>query len=657
MAKMLASHSMRFGTDNFGWKETAATEIVGNATITGGGSQSTIKTDSGSTSVAESTTFTLGTGGGGSIVVKDTGDSTVTITGGGSESVVASGTNTDYQYIQDTAGKNILIQGAGGRNVAIYVVLPTDDDDDMIDNTDGTTDSGGSAVTVPFYKTALLKGMQVWLCKNKSAVLGFDIKGQNYNLNSDDIKCRFVFRRSVDSSKYYTLRAVRNSSTGKVEGVLEEFPYPMSNDTDRLNNILAYGNHVGDIQSIESIPGFVGCNVSPFYALQAPSDSVIIPSIRLDLITEVAADNNVKTVETEIYTLAVSGTAPIITDIEAEDLSKGNASVTVLAQTFDLDGNGSGWKKIADVINTEAYSIQFQVTYLVSAVNGSDVAQLGSIFVTHTFGETIVKGMNADLYTVINDYEVPLQMCYAVVRHDPISDDSTIEAYINFMRPPKHRDMLNVGSGTGEPQEIVLGVNNVADANIVASSLRLYASRYSVNNPILLRDNQYSFSSDTGTVTITATKNMPIYASYDYDHDAEEWLPMTKETTQPLNDEDGHYSTRFTYALPDAQAQGKTQSNVRIRMKRNTGKVNKKNLGTGNSHRQVFVLDHIPNVNTIKFTDALADNADSSSRWSYDADLNTLSVWADKGKAITVSYSWQGEDFNIYSVACGWSVA
>lgn len=658
MAKMLASHSMRFGTDNFGWKTDASTGAIGNSTITGGGSKSTITSDNGTTTIADSSTFTLSTGGGGSITVTDNGSGTVTISGGGSETIEASGGNTDYQSIQDSAGKNILVQGAGGRNVAIYVVLPTvDDDGDMIDETDGTTSSNGSAVTATFLKTALLKGTHVWLCKNKSAVLGFDIKGQNYNYNSDEIKCRFVFRHSGDSSKYYTLRAEQNPDTGKIEGKLCEFNYPMGNDTDRLKSILEHGNHVGDIYTIESIPEFVGYNISPFYALQAPSNSVVVPSIRLDLKTEVATNNNVKVVETEIYPLAVSGTAPIVTDVIIDDVSENNASVTVLAQTFDLEGNGSGWKSIDSIINSEAYSIQFQITYNVTAINGDNIAKLNSICVKHTYGEILVKGMTSDLYTVANDYEVPLQMCYVVVRHDRINEDSEIEAYVNFMRPTKRREMLNVGSGTGEPQEIILGKNKVADPNIVASSLRLYATRARTDDPILLRDDQYSFSSDTGVVTTTISKNVPIYASYDYDHDAEDWLPMTKETTQPLNDADGRYSTRFTYALPDAQAQGKTKSSVLIRLKRKTGTVTKKTLGTGNTHRQVFLLDHVPDVSTIKFVNELTDKEDSSNRWSYDENLKTLSVWADKGKTIIVSYSWQGEEFNIYSVACGWSIA
>ena len=253
----------------------------------------------------------------------------------------------------------------------------------------------------------------------------------------------------------------------------------------------------------------------------------------------------------------------------------------------------------------------------------------------------IVSGENADIYTTIQRYDIPLQMCYVIVRHAPLND-SKIEAYVNFMHEVKHRELIQIGTGTGALQTLVLGVNGVADNNIDTSTLQLFADGKSIGN--------FSYNSETSTVTFTTKKNNVVYASYDYDHDVEDWRKMTLDVTEPYNHETGDCASRFVYSLTDDEAAGKVISNVRLKLIRPTGKVKNTDLGKGAGKSKMFVLPHIPKASTIKFSD-------ESVEWSYNEDNNTLIATAAKTVSMIISYTWQGESIKLYSLAAGWSVA
>lgn len=659
MASQLVANSMQFCTDWFGFgAETPIDDSTQTkVTLTGGdeGTGASSISSGDDTLSTSASTFTVPAGTGD--VTITTGSSTEVTISGGEGDTLAFNTGGDSDATIRNSASDVVTISSGGEKIVIVssTVYAKDDDDD-------------TPIATPFYKEALLKGYSVWKCKGANAVTGFVINGANNNLNSESVKCRFVFKLS--DKNFYTLEA-RDKGGGVVEGVPIKFNHDMSNNKNMLKNILEYGNSVGDIFRITTIPKFTKYQVSPFYALRAPSNTTAVPSIRLDLKIRMEGNQTVETDESDIFQLMSDGSPSLIRNITLNTTCVGGGEVTAYVQTFDANDNGSGWKQFSDAQDTEACKVQFKFEYKVSTVDGSDLARVDSVVVEHTYGTNIISvadesGNFSELYTVVTDYEVPLQMCYAVIRHDRLQD-AEIEAYVNFMHKPKHRELVYLGRADGTRKTFTLGEHDTTaaatllttDKNIDSSTLQLFGSWQAIGDTLI---ENFSFNSEQSTVTFTAHTNLPIYASYDYDHDVEVWRKMNPSKAEPFSDSDGRidgtYTTRFTYALTDEEARpadddsAKVISNVRIRLRQLKAKVKNQNLGTGNNKRQLFALEHKPKAGTIKFA-----NADKIKAWNFNYETNILSVWAATGAPITVTYDYIGEEIIVHSVVCGWSVA
>ena len=660
MASQLVANSMQFCTDWFGFETetTVDDNTQTKVTLTGGddGTGASSISSGGNTLSTSASTFTVPAGTG-NISITAGSSAEVTISSEAGDTLAFNTGGDEGATIRNSASDVVTIASGGEKIVVVSSTVYAEDDDD-----------DGVPIAEPFYKEALLKGYQVWKCKGANEVTGFVINGANNNLNSESVKCRFVFRLS--DNNFYTLEA-QEKSGGVIEGVPIKFEHKMNNSKNMLKNILEYGNSVGDISRITTIPKFTKYNVSPFYALRAPSDTTAVPSIRLDLKIHMEGNQTVETEESDIFQLMSDGSPSLIRNVTLNTTTVGDGEVTAYIQTFDANDNGSGWKQFSAVQDTEACKVQFKFEYKVSTVDGSDLARVDSVVVEHTYGTNIISisdasGHFSELYTVVTDYEVPLQMCYVVVRHDRLQD-AEIEAYVNFMHKPKHRELIYLGRADGTRKTFTLGEHDTTaaaalltiDKNIDSSTLQLFGGwQEKGDTPI----ENFSFNSEQSTVTFTEHIHLPIYASYDYDHDVENWLPMTAGKAEPFSDSDGKidgtYTTRFTYALTDEEARpadddsAKVISNVRIRLRQLKAKVKNQNLGTGNNKRQLFALEHKPKAGTIKFSDA-----DKIKAWDFNYETNILSVWAETGAPITVTYDYIGEEIIVHSVVCGWSVA
>lgn len=658
MASQLVANSMQFCTDwfGFGTETTVDDSTQTKVTLTGGdeGTGASSISSGDDTLSTSASTFTVPAGTGD--VTITTGSSTeVTISGGEGDTLAFNTGGDSDATIRNSASDVVTVSGGGEKIVIVSSTVYAKDDDDDV------------PIDTPFYKEALLKGYSVWKCRGANEVTGFVINGANNNLNSESVKCRFVFKLS--DKNFYTLEA-RDKGGGVVEGVPIKFNHDMSNSKNMLKNILEYGNSVGDIFRITTIPKFTKYQVSPFYALRAPSDTTAVPSIRLDLKIRMEGNQTVETDESDIFQLMSDGSPSLIRNITLNTTCVGGGEVTAYVQTFDANDNGSGWKQFSDAQDTEACKVQFKFEYKVSTVDGSDLARVDSVVVEHTYGTNVISvaddsGNFSELYTVVADYEVPLQMCYVVVRHDRLQD-AEIEAYVNFMHKPKHRELVYLGRADGTRKTFTLGEHDTVsgallstDKNIDSSTLQIFGSWRATGDTLI---ENFSFNSEQSTVTFTARDTLPIYASYDYDHDVEVWRKMTPSKAEPFSDSDGKidgtYTTRFTYALTDEEARpadddsAKVISNVRIRLRQLKAKVKNQNLGTGNNKRQLFALEHKPKAGTIKFA-----NADKIKVWNFNYETNILSVWAASGTPITVTYDYIGEEIIVHSVVCGWSVA
>lgn len=488
------------------------------------------------------------------------------------------------------------------------------------DTSTSETISKPSTIEAALPKYALLISRTPLDCTNKSAVTGLVFGGTApaYTLR------RLMWR--IDN-KNYTLNASGNlvEYTGEITA----------------ENVIADGTAPIDLAALTSIPGFVGKKVYPIIALRAANNAAQMPTIKFSLKAQTATNNLSYTTETPVFELTNDSSVPRIVAITANTQLTGAGAVDVKVKIRNREEIWSDYMALAAAADLEAAAVQFRFAYSVSSPGGTDAAQVKSVVVEHTLGKTIVSGDDAELYSNVVNYSVPLQMCIATVRHEPLQD-STIEAYVNYMRPPARRELIQIGTGNGSRQELVLGVNGVPDLNIDVSSVLIYVDDQLISN--------FEANSAAGTVVLSAASGKAIFASYDYNHDMEVWRKMSLVTTEPYTDDGETFVSRFEYVLPDDDATNKTIANVKFVLKRNTGTVTNFNLGNATGKKQLLSLAHLPKMDSISFNNA-------NVQWNYDENSNILSVVAPKNTALVISYNWIGAPINIRSWSAAFTLA
>ena len=487
-----------------------------------------------------------------------------------------------------------------------------------------------------------------WYFGNASEITGFLLDG--YTVDGEttgpcsepaNTRLRFAFKVREAGSTELKDKIFSN-------GNLVDFGHSITTE-----NVLEYGNDYNTLKNLSSTSlttAFSGARVLPIIALGAKSNASAMPTASIGMeykktATELSSDEY----ETREFTLTEGEELPVITAIDASVGRNGNGSIDLKVSIQDADGNWSSYMALERAVDQFARAVRFKYVLSVTTADGTDAVRLRNLTVSYADAQSgMTSNGVANLFSNVVDYEIPLQRCYLVVRHDPLND-SEIQAYVNFMHKPKHREMILLGNGNGGEKEFFLGESATssldADPNVDCSSIRLYS-----NGSEIPSDN-ISFNSEVSTVWVTGTTNgVPIYASYDYDHDTEVWRRMKLESTEKFNPDIGACTSYYSYTLADDDAVDKTISNVRLRFRRPTGTVTNQTLGTATGKMQTFVLDHIPTVSTITFTD-------SSIKKSYDADSGVINVTGKSGRPIVISYSWKGEPVFVYSYSAGWSVA
>ncbi|MBD3878234.1 MAG: hypothetical protein SR1Q5_00910 [Quinella sp. 1Q5] len=455
-----------------------------------------------------------------------------------------------------------------------------------------------------FMKTAFLVSKVPLDCSQKSAVDSFVITG-NEPAGS---RRRLIFM--VDDALF----KFKN-------GRLATY-----NDQGNFDDVIKYGNKVDVLTALPNVNDFVGKKIYPIIAMQAPSDAEEFPTIKIGLVTRATSEQLTDSQDSPVYEFDSTQTISAITP---KINTQGAGSVQITAR-LRKGGSWSSFMSLTNAVDKDADAIQFRMNYSVTTV-GSDSAQVESITVKHSSGAALVTGNVANLYSVVADYTVPLKSAYCLVRHDPLVD-AKIEAYVNFMPKPKHRELIQIATATGSQQQISLN-----DENIVASSINIFV------NGVPFFD--FDFSTETSTIILTATRNAVITASYDYDSGQESWLQMNADDSQPYNDDDGTYSTRFTFSQ---ETEGLTVANIRIRLLRLSGSSRGK-LGTATGKTQLFSLKHKPVPSSITFTEDV--------KHSYDESTAILSCVAPKNTPIFINYDYLGEAPVVYSFAAGFSAA
>lgn len=438
--------------------------------------------------------------------------------------------------------------------------------------------------------------------------------------------------------------------TGEVPtGTAARIAFKIGNNIYRLNgasladigdattdNILSNGNIPAELNALTAVPELVGKKIYPIIALHADEDTTLSPTVKLALNTRNDTAVYQKIVDSPVYQLAADGDAtPRIADIVCRKTCTGHGTADV--QVRLLNGDWSNFMPLTAAAQSEATAVQFRITYGVANI-GTDSAKVNSITIRHNMGAVAVSGDVAELYSVVQNYEVSLQTCYVVVRHKMLRD-AEIRAYVNFMQPPDSRELIFIGEGTGSNNQYILGVDGGRDPNIDQNTLRIF-----VDGELF---DEFGYNVEVSEVTVNAPIGAAITASYDYNHGTENWLEMSKLIdSQPYLDDDETYMTRFSYVLPDADAVDTTLSNVRLSLYRGSGTVTNEDIGTATGFIQQIILDHAAKQETISL------NAD----WSYNAENRVLTYVAAKDTPLVLSYDYIGDQQLIYSFAAGWAV-
>ncbi|MBO4779876.1 MAG: hypothetical protein J5497_04475 [Selenomonadaceae bacterium] len=405
-------------------------------------------------------------------------------------------------------------------------------------------------------------------------------------------------------------------------------------------DVISKGNTVEQLTALTDIPAFVGKLVYPIIALKAGWTAASMPTIKIAAKARNVSATYVKKYNATVHELKLDdpSVVPRISEITPDITSTGNASCVINARVRDAEGNWSAWMPLNEIPGQYATAIDFQIFYTVTTLDGTDSVLCNAVYFKYNTGAVAVNSNSADIYSVVQNYQSDLQTCYVVVRHSKLID-STIDAYVNFMPAPKHRDLITLGTTTGFEQQLSLGVNGVKDTGVDQSSIKLFAD----GDPLL----EFDYNTETSEVTVALTAGKVITASYDYGRGSEVWVSMVRDGEPQLYPDDGTYMSRYTYTLPDNQTAGKQISNVRLKLTRPVGPVRAKSLGTATGKTQQIILPHAADADTIKL----------NAEWTYNEDSQILTFIAPKNTALSLSYNWRGEQIKIHSFASGWVAA
>ena len=512
------------------------------------------------------------------------------------------------------------------------------------DGTDGN--DAGTVSAIALEKKALIQTQNGygWNCKSIDRCTGFDFHG-DLTSQPTGTKIRFVFR-VVDPSvgDAYTFKTLNSAGTGLID-----FSY----DHTDVDDVLTYGNTLEQLRALTNIPAFVGKKVWAIIALSGRTD-LEAPTVKVGL--KMVRDSAVKTEEYETSTAQLIGedytdgdNLPVIASITPTVTTSGGGSYTAQVKLQNADDTWTSYMDLADAVGLEAKAVQFQGELKVETV-GSDSVKVKKFLVEHSQGgKMVVTDGTARLYSTVCNYEVPLQSCCVTVRHNQLHD-STIEAFVNFMREPDRRELLLLGAGTGSVTSYVLGESKTTpDDNIDGSTIELYYGDTNADTLTQIKDSDFSYNLASKTVDVSVARNKVLYASYEYNHGVEVWHKMTADTPQPFVPANGTYTTRFFYTLPDSQAENKTVSNVMLRLTRNEGTATE-DLGAAPSGRtRIYYLPHFAVDGSISFTNDAVD-------YYLDTDTNILSVTAPKGTERKFTYDWKGAEIEIISFTASWSL-
>ena len=464
-----------------------------------------------------------------------------------------------------------------------------------------------------FRRRALLKTTEPLDLTGETQVSGFVI----YGTEPAGTSRRIIFE--VDGELFYFTN----------DGLTK---YPSYGEID---DILKYGNTVADLLEVQGIAKWINKKVYPIIALDAPRDSVVMPKIKIGLKVNCFNDEYTREQFSPIFELKHTDNPARIVTASFNKANIGYAKSDVLIRLRDKFGEWGDWLEMANAAGQEAEAVQFKATYTLTALDGTDEAKVFDCKVAYVTDAYNLSGDALEIYTLPQTYYQDLGTCYAMIKHTELLD-AEIKAYIKFATLPKQRKNIVIGLGKGTVDTYYLGINGGIDPRINQNTLHLTANGRTITD--------FYYNTQTATVDLKADSGAEIRASYEYDVDAENWVEMAGELTQPYGDA-GLFMSRFIYRLTNSE--NKRISAVKFILERKSGTSDEEILATATGKTLTFTLPHRAKKESVYCT----------GNWDYDEETQILTVTGAPDEVIYLSYDWVGIFPQIENVTVGWTPA
>ena len=394
-----------------------------------------------------------------------------------------------------------------------------------------------------------------------------------------------------------------------VNGILDRYEW-----RGELDDILQFGNSVGELLALENIPAFVGKKVFPIVALAAPYDAVVMPKIKIAVKVNSYNDIYTKYEYSPVYDLGENAKVLNITESKHET---GNATSYTQCRLKKLSG-WSDWQYIYEVMEVAATQVQFRTNYTLTALDGTDEVTFEGITINYI---TNFEKIAADFKLCISNiesYDADLKTCYLLINHEPLID-AEITAYAIFGKAIERRENVIIGVTAGLEQTLYL-----PDKFILQDTLHLELE----GKPFF----DFDFDTEKSALYLEVEAGQTVTASYDFTS-AEMWQPMSKDYSNATQ-------TRFTYRTLEGENR---RAGVAITITKKSGII-ESDLGSGTGKLQLYPVHHNAEV------------IECNAAWKYNKKAQLLSVVQKIDQPITLKYNYRGKIPEIKSYVAGFSI-
>lgn len=462
-----------------------------------------------------------------------------------------------------------------------------------------------------FRRQALLRTTQPFDLTGETSCSGFEISGTEPAGTSR----RIIFE--VDGVLYYFNK-----------GDLTQYP-----SYGELADVLQYGNTVAELLEVEGIVQWINKKVYPIIALDAPRDAEVMPKIKIGLKVKCFNDEYQRQEFSPVFELKHSDNPARITNAVYNKANNGLATSNSQIRIRDLSGNWSDWTDYDAAISKTACAVQFQNSYTLTTLDGSDEAKTFDHKVAYVTNADNLAGDVQEIILQPQTLDYPPKVCYALIKHSELFD-AKIKAYVCLKSSTSQRENIIIGKGTGALSTYFLGVQGGIDKNINQNTLHITAGDINITD--------FYYNMENATVDLVADVDAEIKATYDYEVDEENWIELAGQLPEIYGDS-GLYVSRFVGRL---NSDNKIVA-VKLRLQRDSGSVTDEEIGVATGNEQIFVLPHRAKSETLK----------CKGSWSYDEETQLLKVTGILNDTLNISYDFCGIIPQVDSIIIGFSYA